>query len=51
MFNLTPLINQFNQFSSIQSQNQKEMISLLRAINLELQQIKQIIEKNQENYA
>jgi hypothetical protein len=43
MFNLTPLINQFNQFSQVQSLHQKEMISLLRAINLELQQIKQTL--------
>ena len=45
MFSLTPLINQFNQFSQIQSQNQLQMIALLKQINLELQQIKQLLNK------
>lgn len=45
-FNLSPLINQFNQFSQIQSLHQKEMIAWLRKISLDLEQIKNLLEKN-----
>ena len=37
--NLTPLINQFNQFSQLQSQNQQQIIALLKQISQQLAQI------------
>ena len=48
MFNLQPLISQFNQFSQIQSQNQQQMIALLRKISLDLEQIKNHLQN--QNY-
>jgi hypothetical protein len=38
---ITPLINQFNQFSHTQSQNQLQMIALLKQISQQLTQIQQ----------
>ncbi len=39
--NLAPLISQFNQFSHTQSQNQLQMIALLKQISQQLAQIQQ----------
>ena len=43
MFNLDPLINKFNQFTQIQSQNQQQQIAWLREISQQLTEIKQLI--------
>ena len=39
--NLTPFINQFNQFTHSQSQNQLQTIALLKQISQQLTQIQQ----------
>jgi hypothetical protein len=44
---LAPMVQKLDQFSQTQSLHQKEMISLLRTISQQLEQIKQ----NQNNYA
>jgi hypothetical protein len=46
--NIDLLVDKFNQFSQIQSQNQQQMIALLREISQQLEQIKQQLK---ENYA
>jgi hypothetical protein len=43
--NIDLLVGKFNQFSQIQSQNQQQMIILLKEINQQLQQIKQHLER------
>ena len=43
--NLAPLINQFNQFTHSQSQNQTQIIALLKQISQQLNQIQQTLNK------
>ena len=44
---LTPLTQKLDQFSQTQSQNQQQMITLLKQIHLELTQIKAYLQQNQ----
>jgi hypothetical protein len=43
--NLAQITQKLDQFSSTQSQNQQQMIALLKQISLELTQIKQILKE------
>jgi len=47
--NIDLLVNKFNQFSQIQSQNQTQMIVLLKEINQQLTEIKQLLKENYAN--
>ena len=43
---LTPIVNKLTEFSQTQSQNQQQMITLLKQIHFELTEIKQTLNKN-----
>jgi len=43
---LTPLTHKINEFSLQQNYNQKEMITLLKALSQQLSQIEQLLKKN-----